>query len=752
MSAIKSRKHPPVLATLVHPRALGVVMVSLSAFDLAHAAEPAREEPEVLQGVRVQEEVVEEGYKVDTASSPKFTQPLLDTPQTISVITRELLQDQGAATLSEALRNSPGITFTLGENGNTTTGDSVFMRGFDTSNSIFVDGIRDLGTVSRDTFNTEQVEITKGPSGSDYGRTAPTGYINLASKVPTLEAVNQASLTGGTDDRVRATLDVGESLPFGNGAAVRFNAMFDSGDKVGRDHAENRRWGFAPSFAVGLGSSTRFYFNYLYTRQNNLPDGGIPAIGLPGYNNAVIAGLQPDPVDSTNFYGSTSDYDHVEADMFTVRLEHDLGERTVLRNVSRYGRTSEKYVLTGVNTLAAPDLANPATWTVSRSRQGKDQDNEILTNQTSLNTSFGTGGVAHDLSTGVEIIYERQDNHGFVATGAAPPANLYNPSVNDVFASVVPSGAYTDGKTTTGAVYVFDTLHLGAKWLLTAGLRADMYRTEFFSMPASTVTPQTATALSDSDTLFSGKVGLVYKPVEYGSVYAAIANAQLPPGGSNFTLSSTGTNLNSPNLDPQKSANLELGTKWDLLENRLVLTAAAFHTTNKNDQATVDPATGEIEQYGEKRVKGVELGMSGMITPAWQISAGAAFMDTKVVEGATTSTQTGSQLNFSPKFSFTSWTTYTLPFGLTIGGGARYMDSQTTQINSNTATVTNLPGIPSYWVIDAMAGYDFSPRLGMQLNVTNLADKNYISSVNNGRSRYTLGAPRAGQLTLNYRF
>src|SRR5687768_2308427 len=154
------------------------VSMALAAAAAQAQNQPSNEEPKTLGKIAV-EDKGEETIKVDKPSSPKFTQPLVDTPQTIAVISDEVLLQQGATTLSQALRNTPGVTFLMGENGNTATGDSIFMRGFDTQGSIFIDGIRDLGTVSRDTFNTQQVEIAKGPAGPDYGRSAASGYVNL---------------------------------------------------------------------------------------------------------------------------------------------------------------------------------------------------------------------------------------------------------------------------------------------------------------------------------------------------------------------------------------------------------------------------------------------------------------------------------------------------------------------------------------------------------------------------------------------
>ena len=777
MAHIKSRKHAPLQTSRLTPAAAALALMGLHpavhaeaqeapASPRQQAAEPAK--TETLPAVKAKAKV-ENDYKATSVSSPKFTQPLVDTPQTITVIKKELLRDQGSSSLSEALSNTPGITFTLGENGNTTTGDSIFMRGFDTSSAIFVDGIRDLGTITRDVFNIEQIEVVKGPSGSDNGRGAPSGYVNLSSKLPAKDDFSNGSFRVSSPNRTRVTADLNRSFDLGGvpGAAFRLNVMDDRGDKLGRDVAENRRWGIAPSLAFGLGTPTRAYFNLLHIKQNNIPDGGIPAIGFPGFTNPALGITESSKVDTGNYYGSTSDYDKVEANMFTARFEHDFSQGTTLRNTSRYGRTTQRYVLTSTNigstTAGSPglvigNLADPSTWTVLRTRQGKNQENEILTNQTNLTTAFDTGRLKHSLSTGVEFIYERQSNVGFTAVGTTDRASLYHPSTGDSFADVVGSGAYTKGNTTTVAGYAFDTVELNPQWKINGGLRWEKYKTEFFSTPEATAAVQTATNLGVSDDLWSGKLGVVFKPASNGSIYIAYASSQKPPGTDNFTLNAgtpnatTGAvNINTPNLAPQKATNLELGTKWDLMDNTLVVTAAVFDTKNKNDQANRDPVTGEVTQFGEKKVRGVEFGVSGQVTPAWQLSAGIASMRTEVTAGANAGQQ-GAAINFSPKLTFTSWTTYKLPMGLTLGGGARYVDSQTTQVANGSVAVTGLPQIPSYWVADLMAGYEINKNFSLQFNVTNIADKQYIASVNNGRSRYALGAPRAFALTVNAQF
>jgi catecholate siderophore receptor len=734
--------------------------------------------PKALPKISVQGQ--EATNKIDQVSSPKFTQPLLDTPQTITIVGREVLQQQGVTTLSQALRNTPGVTFLLGENGNTATGDSIFMRGFDTQGSIFIDGIRDLGTISRDTFNAEQIEIAKGPAGPDYGRGAASGYVNLASKVPVAENFSQSLISYGTADNGRITSDLNQFFDGAN-AAFRINVMAEEGGVDGRDEIEREGWAVAPSLAFGLGGPTRAYFYLLHTEQDNRPDGGVPTIGLDGFFSSALAsaGIVASKVDRDNFYGALSDFEDIEATMFTARIEHDFSSDVKLKNTSRYGKSEQFYVLTGVNAITIPAL-DPATWTVARTRQTKSQENTLLTNQTNVTAAFKTGAIEHSLTGGVEFIYEKQFNPAYAGSGTMAPAgsaaganfaNLYNPNPQDPVSglALARTAAFTKGDTFTAGAYVFDTINLTERWELTGGVRLDDFNTQFDSVALSTLTSNPTlpvntpvpTELEASDTLVSYKVGVLFKPMPNGSVYISHATSQQPPGGTNFTLNAgtpnvtTGAvNINTPNLDPQEATNLEVGAKWDLRDGALALTGAVFRSENKNDLAQVDPTDpSAIQQYGKKRVEGIELGIVGQITDVWQITAGLAKMDTEVVAG--TATQTGAQINWSPELTFTSWTTYQLPFGLTIGGGVRYVDTVFRQINNGSApgaTPASVPSAPDYWVIDAVAAYTINDRFTVQLNGYNLADEQYIATLNNSGARYSPGAPRSGLLTVSVNF
>jgi catecholate siderophore receptor len=752
------------------PRRRIAVAVSLA---LAAAASQAHaqnaDEPKILPKVSVQATETEPTPKVDRVSSPKFTQELIDIPQTISVVSKEILSQQGATSLSQALRNTPGVTFLLGENGNTATGDSIFMRGFDTQGSIFIDGIRDLGSVTRDTFNTEQVEIAKGPAGPDYGRSAASGYVNLASKVPVPESFSSGSASYGTSSNGRVTGDVNHRFA-GTGSALRLNVMGQDGDVDGRDFIERKGWAFAPSLAFGLESDTRAYFYLLHSEQDNTPDGGVPTIGLEGFFNPAFdtgganAGVNPAQVDRDNWYGLASDFEEVRGTMFTARIEHDFSDNVSIRNTSRYGKLRQFYVLSGVNALTVTD-PDPDLWTVARTRQSKFQENTLLTNQTNVTAKLLLGSMQHDITGGFEFINEEQYNPAYVGLGLPiTPANLYHPNRNDVQPGYAPvrNGVFTRGETQTEGVYVFDTVTLSEKWQATAGFRVDTFDTDFNSailstveanptLPVGTLVP---VQLAVDDTLLSYKVGVVFKPAENGSIYLSHAISEQPPGGANFTLSTAANNVNNPNLDPQKGTNLELGTKWDLRGGALAITAAVYDSKNENELAP-DPTDPTLFiQIGEREVKGVELGIVGKLTDNWEISGGIAKMDTEIKRGL--ANQNGLQITWSPDLTFTSWTTYHTPFGLSFGGGVRYVDSVIRPVSTNAAppppNQSNMRSAPDYWVVDLMASYQINDKVSLQFNGYNLTDELYVAALNNGGSRYNPGAPRSALLTVNFTF
>ncbi|TDU30996.1 catecholate siderophore receptor [Panacagrimonas perspica] len=793
-------RRTPLAVALISTFSLPLVAYAQDTAPAAGTA-PATQLPEVKV---VDERDSENTYKPEQVESPKFMQPLVNTPQTVTVIRKEVIADQGALSLTDALRNTPGITFQAGENGNTASGDTIFMRGFDAQGSIFLDNIRDLTPAVRDVFNLEQVEIFKGPAGADNGRGNASGYINLVSKTPLAEDSRSMSVGYGTEDRRRISGDINERV--GESLGLRLNLVAQDGGVAGRPQIDREMWGVAPSVTLGLGTATRLSLFSQHIRQDNTPDGGVSAIGVSGWRNTILEGanstgevVNPREVDSKNFYGLKSDFEDIRANMFTVRVEHDLTPAVVIRNTSRYSKTDQKRVLSAP--LQAPIVSDanptagqppvlrddPDTWTVNRSRQASYRENELLTNQTNLQfRAIQTGPVTHDVSTGFELIHESQytPTLAVVAGQTQVAANLYNPNPNDPGVQLARNGVYTDGSTNTGALYLFDTIKLGEAWQFTAGGRWERYETDtdstalstvanFPTLPAGTLVP---THAEDADNLFSWKTGVLFKPATNGSVYVAYANSLRPPGGDNFTLQAATTNaagtpnanINAVGLDPQKAKNLELGTKWDFLGGRVAATLALFSSENKNDLAR--QSDDSVVQYGKKTAEGVEVGVVGQVTSAWQLSFGYTYQDTEVKDGArfvqangdVLSPQDGVAINFSPKNFVNLWTTYKLPIPLTVGGGIRYVDSQgrTTALRTATAggdgTITaanaGILKVEDYTVIDLMATYDITPMYSVQFNAYNVADEDYVASVNNSGQRYFPDIPASYMLSLNVKF
>lgn len=776
------------------------------------AEKPQAESATQLKEVKVQADA-ENTYKAEQVSSPKYTEALVNTPQTITIIKKEVLQERVATTLTEALRNTPGITLLQGENGNSTSGDAISLRGFDSQNAIFLDNIRDLGTAVRDVFNIEQIEVVKGPAGADNGRGATSGYINLASKLPSAEDFKAGTLSYGTAERRRVTADLNEQLGSG-GTALRLNLMGQDGGVAGRDYIERRAWGVAPSIAFGLGTSTRFYLFSQHIRQDNTPDGGVPTVGREGYrfSNSIVnpleqalatAGVSVDAPSSKNYYGFEQDYENIKANMLTAKFEHDLKPGFTIRNLARYGKSEQERVLTGVNAVTLSDsalgtngsgstpptpppaplvLLTPDEYRVTRSVQGTGRTNEVMTNQTNLTAEVNTGAIRHSLGGGLEFIYEKQYTPTYVAgpVGSTIPtdtlrANLYNPVRSTERPNFVKNGAFSDGQTTTTAVYLFDTAQIGDRWFVNGSLRWERYNTETEAVTATTTTAGTPpvtttlltpTRLEDADNLLSWKAGVLFKPTNASSVYVSHANSLKPPGDANFSLAAqnangaANANINSTAMDPQEAENTEIGTKWDLLGGRLAATAAIFKGTNKNDLARASDNPDIVIQYGKREVEGIELAAVGQITPAWNVTAGIAKIDAKIKEG--TATSDGAGARFTPELTATLWTTYNLEaYKLQFGFGAQYVDEQTRSENNDPGATnattgqvgqTNVYKVGDYTLFDAMVAYQATKNVTVQLNGYNLTDEKYFAAINNGGSRFIPGTPQSYLLSLNVKF
>jgi catecholate siderophore receptor len=695
-------------------------------------------------------------YKPDAVQSPKYTEPLRDVPQTVTVVPRAVIEQQNATTLRDVLRNVPGISYQAGEGG-VPAGDNLSIRGFSARTDLFVDNVRDFGGYSRDAFNLEQVEVSKGPASSYAGRGSTGGSINLVSKTPHLDSLYSASFGIGTEDYKRFTLDVNQPITNSPipGTAVRLNGVWTESNIAGRDVVEDKRWGIAPSLAFGLGTPTRVTLSYFHLDQDNLPGYGIPWVPTNSGPLAVY-GNTPPPVDYANFYGLKSDFEKTRTDIPTALIEHDFNEAFSLRNLTRYGQNDRDSVYTSprfVDLTPGPVVSYGRT--VNRQFQSRDQVDTIFANQTDLTSKFDTWKFDHTVVTSVEYTRETSINHaravhtngipiGGGASATAPYADLFNPNPNEKrLGPIGRTGAFAESKSDSVALSLFDTIKFGEKWQLNGGVRFDHFELGFKSVATNGMATN-GTPLVRTDNLLSYRSGLVFKPKPNGSIYVAYGTSSNPSGeGLTLTTNATAASANFK-TDPEESRTYEIGTKWDLFDNRLALSLALFRTEKINAR-TEDPTddSDTLVLNGKQRVDGIEVGAAGSITEDWKVFAGYAHMISEVIE-SNDPNEEGNELSNTPKNTFSLWTTYQLPWNFEFGGGAQFVDSR---YSSNGA---NRRQAPDYWLFDATLAYNVNKNFSLRLNIMNLADERYIDRVGGGH--FIPGAGRTAVLTASLKF
>ncbi|TAM00789.1 MAG: TonB-dependent siderophore receptor [Paraburkholderia sp.] len=696
----------------------------------------------------------EHSYKTEFASSAKFTAPLVDTPKSVTVIPEALIQNSGASTLTEALRTVPGITFGAGEGGNP-LGDRPFIRGYDTQGSMFVDGMRDIGATTREIFNTERVEVTKGSDGAYGGRGGAGGSINTVTKAPHSGTAASGSVGLGTDRYRRFTAD--GNWQFADHAAFRLNLLRHDSDVAGRDVVDNSRWGVAPSVAFGLGTPTRVTASYYHLSTNDTPDSGIPYFYTSANKPANVDTIYPANVDRHNFYGLRDrDFRYTTSDIGTVKIEHDIASSLTVRNMTRYTKSTQDYLWTQPDDSQG-NVANGMVW-----RRGNNRDSAVwsVANQTELFGEAMTGPFKHSFTTGLDFSREsgRRDAYT-VATGtgaickngigAASGYNctsLWSPNPGDPWAgSIKRNNDPAYARTTTKSIYGFDTVELTKHWQINAGARIDDYSTRFTDTRANSSKTYTR-----DDTLVNWQAGLVFKPAKNGSIYGSYATSSTPAGmllgegseGQSLTPGRGGVGANADQMAPEKNRSIEFGTKWDVLNNKLSLTSALFQIDTTNARVTLP--NNEYAMVGNKRVQGVELGVAGQLTNAWQVFGGYTYMKSELRDNGKDAANNGHRFPNTPKHSFTMWTNYDVTPQFTIGGGAFYMS----KVFGDPA---NLRAVPSYWRFDATAQYRFNKRLDLQLNVQNLLNRTYFDQAY--PAHYASIAPgRSAFVTLNARY
>jgi catecholate siderophore receptor len=649
-------------------------------------------------------------------ASPRYTEPLRNIPQTITIIGKDIIEQQGATSLTDVLRNVPGLTITAGEGG-APAGDNLTLRGNSARNDIFVDGVRDLNPQSRDPFNIEQVEVTKGPTSTISGRGSAGGTINLTSKMPSLRRVIGGSFAFGNADTWRGTADLNvglRRLGLGDRSAFRLNLLGHNAGVAGRDVVKNDRWGVAPSLAFGLGSPTRLTLGYYKLKQDNISDYGIPWV--PATNNALAAYRdQPAPVPRETFYGFRNrDREVLNQDAATVRVEHDFSDSMQLRSQLRYG-------LSGRNSIATPPrFASTDSTDINREMRSWVAKDRIWDSQTDLTARANTFGIQHSLVTGFALTNEH--NERINRTAPNSPTTLLNPNPDDVYPGVITTSPFIGDITgKSQAVWLFDSAKFGKRWEATGGARWDR-----FDVNGVNTTPAPVNQLVNMASL---RAGLIYKPVQNGSIYASYGTSVSPSlEGLSYSTANT-------SIPPEKTYTTEVGSKWETAGSRLLLTGAVFQVAKDNARTPgLSPTDPPQVLDGRQMSRGVELSASGGITRSLRVLGSYTFINARI-QHSNNPAETGKFFQNTPRNAASIWITYTAR-RFTLGLGPRYMGMR---YGNN----TNTRKVDGYATLDAMASYKVNEHLDLRLNLSNMNNAYYFERLGGGHlipgpSRYAL--------------
>jgi catecholate siderophore receptor len=649
-----------------------------------------------------------------TSDLPLLTQPILDTPQTVTTIPEEVTQLQAASDLRDVLRNDPSVSAHADEDN--AQGTNVQIRGFSARYDMYLDGQLDFGSYYRDPFNLEEVEVLTGPSSVLFGRGSTGGAIEQVSKKPRTDEFVAGTVSIGTDRQKRITGDV--NIPVEEGAAFRVAAMAQDGGTAGRDVVGTKRIGIAPSFAIGMNGTTQLTISYLYQGQWDKPDYGIPWVDIGPTTNVS----HPAPVPPGNFYGFPSDYSRVSVDILTASLGSQLAGNVSLRNQIRYGVYEQNYreAEPGIGPIIAPGTPL-STITITRTERGGRTHQNFLDDQLSFTVTFDTFGVKHTLVAGAEV--GRQESKPTVLKFAGVPGtSLIAPDEDQAFEGTSTPSTIARFIANTEAVYATDTVRLGGQWELNGAARLDRFDSSYRNQVPTPVT------LEHTDVIPSWRAAVVYKPLADVSVYGMY--------GTSFDPSAEGLSLSASTADlaPERSHTVETGVKWDP-NKYLLISGSLFRTvmSNLREASPTDPTMQILA--GTARSQGIELQAQGYLTSGWLVLTGFTYMDASILSSP--NGDRGSQLQDAPRKNLRLFSAYDLTSNLTIGGSVDCTSSRVP------GTVVDANGfrqeVPGYWTASVLARYRIAPRINLQLNVDNVADRRYYDGLDDNHVNVSAG-------------
>ncbi|MES2899814.1 MAG: TonB-dependent siderophore receptor [Pseudomonadota bacterium] len=646
-------------------------------------------------------------YLAKSSTSATKTDTLLrDTPQSVTVITKEMISDLGMQSMTDVVRYVPGLIASQGE-GNR---DAVVFRGNNSTGDFYIDGIRDDVQYFRDLYNIDAVEALKGSNAMIFGRGGSGGVINRVSKQPQWNTIREGSLTLGSHSNRRATLDMGQAVD--SNVAFRINAMVEDSDSY-RKGVNVQRAGVNPTLAFRLGANTSAVIGYEHFRDDRVADRGI-TVGLNGL---------PYDTDESTFFGNAAlSPTWARVDALSAVVEHEFGNGLSLRNRTRFADYNKFYQ------NFYPSSAVKLNGKVDIAAYQDSTDRQTFFNQTDLSYSLSIGGMKHKLLGGFEIGRQATTNGRNLGT-------LEGKSTQEVLASApLYTGAYAFNPSTrnysvakAAAFYLQDQVELTRQLQAVVGLRWDRFDVDY----TNRVSGQ---KISVTDTPVSPRLGLVFKPFDAISIYANYSKAYVPRAGDQL-VSLTGT---SRTFEPEEFTNKEVGVKWDITPD--LYATAAIYKLDRTNVVLPTSVPGQNNTLADGQTsEGVELSLSGRITPQWSMMGGYAYTDARL------SPALGSKLLAQvPEHAFSLWNRYDFNAQWGAGLGMIYRDEMY-------ATTTNSSVLPTYTRFDAAVFYNLGAKYKLQANLENVFNKRYYASAHN-EFNISPGAMRSLRVTLNAKF
>ena len=659
---------------------------------------------------------------IDRLNAVKTPTPVLNVPQSLSIVPRAQIEDQGFTSIADILRYMPGLAVSQGEGHR----DAIIIRGNQSTADFFLDGLRDDVQYYRPLYNLEQVEVLRGANALLFGRGGGGGVVNRVTKTGQLDE-DFASLNASVDTFGAHQVAGDVNSVLSDTVAFRVNAFAEHMDNH-RDVFEGDRFAINPTFTVELAPQTQLFLSYEYVNDDRVVDRGVPSVSVANGPDVPLEGFR-----DTFFGAADGNYTTLEASIFRSRLEHTFSENlrgNVTIQYADYDKYYQNIYPAGLDTSVSPQQL-----TLDGYADETGRENFIA--QGNLVGEFDMGPFRHTVLLGVEYGDQSTSNARIDNTFAA--SNDDQITIDFTTPISVPDYAFVDtlrdrdSDVQFTSLYLQDQIDLTEQLKLVLGLRFDRFDVSVLDREAVSPTDDGRRARVDEEV--SPRLGLIYKPAENVSVYASYAESFLPSAGDQFlTLTRT-----TEDVQPQRFENTEVGLKWDFSRN-LSLTTALFRV-ERGLFTSVDPNNvSQVITIPGSITDGFEAQLTGQLADAWTVTAGYSYLDSTVDGGSFD----GNRTLQTPEHMLSIWNEYQATDQLALALGVTYQDSYFVRED-------NAVQVPDFTRVDAAVFYDLSDQTRLQLNVENLLDEDYFPDAHSNDNIST-GKPLNARLTIRHRF